>query len=127
MPPFVVDWFEVVQVQEHDRHDQATAAGVREGLVDPVRQQAPVREAGERIVIRQVPDGLLGMLPLDGVQDRADDKVSVAAALDEVVLGTLRQGLDCQGLIGEPAEHDDGDVHSHVPHRLDALEPLRVR
>ena len=74
----VVDELEVVEVDEEDPHDAALVGGGERPL-DPVPEQHPVREPGERVVERPVGELVL-QLPLigdvpQGEHDPADGRI----------------------------------------------------
>jgi hypothetical protein len=50
----VVDVLEVVQIQEEDGHRGVLASGPGQHLVDPVEDQGPIGQVGERVVEGQV-------------------------------------------------------------------------
>jgi hypothetical protein len=84
MPQPVVDLLEAVEVEEAQPHPAALDRAGREDLVEPVEQQRPVREAGQRIVQRlpaqrllPVPKCLLDVLP--GDQRRPLDRFLLGA------------------------------------------------
>ncbi len=62
VPQGVVDVFEVVDVNEHQRRTLWTALQGAQQLLHPVIQQAAVGQASERVVKRQLKNLLLGLL-----------------------------------------------------------------
>ena len=74
----VVDVLEVVEVELQDRDQRAVAARLAEGHLEAQPEQGPVGEAGQRIVVRQLDQPLLGfdqpaaVVP-DPPYDRAKD------------------------------------------------------
>ena len=78
MAQAVVDELEVVEVDEHHRHGAPQALTVHR-LAQPVVQQGPVRQAGERVVVRLVLELHLVALALDGVLHRAQQQLAVQA------------------------------------------------
>ena len=73
----VVDGLEAVEVDEHHRGLLAVAVGQRERLLQAVLQQAPVGQAGERVVVGEVLGARVGLLQLDGaLGDRALERVA---------------------------------------------------
>ena len=67
----VVEHLEVVQVDEQQRALLARALAQHHGALQPVKQQAPVGQTGERIVESQTLDLLLGLLALGDVHGEA--------------------------------------------------------
>ena len=61
----VVDALEAVDVHEHQRHLGAAPLCLGEGMAEPVLEQGPVGQAGERIMVGHMPDLALGALALD--------------------------------------------------------------
>ena len=81
----VVDRLEPVQVDEQHGQPACRAVGTAGGMGQPVRQQHPIRQAGQRIVIRDVfqvrvllLQRLLRLLPFGDVLHRADHARRVA-------------------------------------------------
>ena len=74
----------------------------RQGLV-----ARPQGRLGLGAGLREAGPLVLGALPLDGVVDRAGQRLAVHLALDEVVLGALADGADRHRLVVEAAQHDD--------------------
>ena len=52
MPERVVDLLEPVDVEEHGGRNLPVAPGLEQRLFQPIREQEPVREIGQRIVER---------------------------------------------------------------------------
>ena len=65
---------------EQQRERRAVALRQRERELDAVGQQAPVRQAGQRIGVRQRLDALVGGEPLGDVAERVDAADRPAAA-----------------------------------------------
>ena len=101
VPQAVVDQLEVVQVDEHQRALALRALATAQRLLQAVEQQAAVGQAGQRVVVRQVTDFLLGRLALGDVGERAD-----------VVRDLARLGL--HGGDGQPFG-EDGTALAPVP------------
>ena len=68
----VVDFLEMVQVDEQDRHLLAFAIDFLEFELQPVAQHAPVRQAGQHVEVGLVPDQRLGILARGDVGMGAD-------------------------------------------------------
>ena len=83
----VVDDFEAIEVEEEDRQPAVIALRVRQRDGQAVLEQQAVRQAGQRVVIREVLDLLFGVRPLGDVADDADH----AAALDGGERDLLRE------------------------------------
>ena len=98
----VVDVLEVVEVEEHDRHVAARAAGQRERVLDAIAEQVPVGEPGQRIVKRQLPQLLFEALALADVAQverqalhrRIGGQVAADDLEREALLAALDQQLD---------------------------------
>ena len=79
----VVEGLEVVQVDQQQRAVVAAAAGGQQRMLEPVLQQAPVGQVGQRVVKRQPPD-----LPFVGLATgdvaRHDDETRLAARLNRL-------------------------------------------
>ena len=67
----VVHALEMVEVEEHHRERLAPALRVQDREREPVVEQHPVRQVGQRIVIRLVPALLLGALAVGDVDEAA--------------------------------------------------------
>ncbi len=103
----VVDFLEVIEVDETDRDPVRTPAGHARGNLDAVFQQDPVGQVGQRIVQRHVGDLLLVQVGLGDVAQHAADtaQLAVAAQLgDQAALrpllgaGVVAQAHPQQGL-----------------------------
>ena len=62
----VVDVLEAVEVHDHHRHAPRGPGPPGQGLLEPVVEQGPVGQAGQRIVHGLVADGVLGAEPDGG-------------------------------------------------------------
>ena len=120
----VVDDLERVQVEEEQRHLAAVAARAGRGAGELVVEELAVGDAGQRVVLGQVVEVQVGLLALDGVADRAQDRATLALPLHQVVLGALVQDADGELLVVLAAQHDDRDL---VVDRLDGVEALQAR
>jgi len=79
----VVDRFEAVEVDEHDRHRAGMARRARQGLPQAVHAQRAVREAGERIVERLVGQPFLCPLALGDVLGLRDEVERLAIGVGD--------------------------------------------
>ena len=95
------------------------ALRVRRRTLELVAQILPVRNAGQRIVTREIVELDLCTLALDRVADRAQDDAAVAFPLHEIVLDAAVQDLDGIVLVAVAAQHDDRDE------RVGLLQPAR--
>ena len=68
----VVDLLEAVEVDVEDTDRPLRAGGRGQGVVDPVVEQGPVGQAGERVVEALVQQRVLGLLAGGDVLDQAD-------------------------------------------------------
>ena len=67
----VVDALEVVEVEEHDRERLAAPLRVEDRERKPVVEENPIRQIGERVVVRLVPALLLGAFAVGDVDEAA--------------------------------------------------------
>ena len=58
MAEAVIHRLEVVQIEEVQRHRLALPLAAAQGLIQPIIEQPAVRQVGQRIVMRQVPDAV---------------------------------------------------------------------
>ena len=82
VPEVVVDGFEPVEVEEHDRAEALVAVRLGHGLTQAVEEQQPVRQAGEGVVMRQPVQ-----MRLRALGDRLQQIVTCAHAGVSPVLG----------------------------------------
>ena len=87
----VVDRLEVVEVQHHHRDPPALAPRLAQRLAETIEQQGAVRQAGQRVVMRQVPHPLLDPLALGDVEQHELGRRRAALA------GRHRDRLDLDG------------------------------
>ena len=66
MPHRIVDVFKTIQIEEHQRQLFALALRERHRLHQPVVEQNPVRQAGQRVVLRQIRHLHFGLLNFFG-------------------------------------------------------------
>ena len=76
----IVDGLEIVQVDEHDRHQGTVAARQRQYRTQALGQVGAIGQAGEHVVVREVLDARLGMFARGDVAHRAH---AVRLALDD--------------------------------------------
>ena len=69
----VVDLFEAIEIHQQDGVRRSGALRPLQALRDPVVEERPVREPGERIVQRLVKELRLCILPLDELRQLARD------------------------------------------------------
>ena len=67
MPEAVVDELEVVEIEEQDRGQRVLAPEPRERVLEPVDEQHPVGEPGQRVVHGPLADRVLDGLALERV------------------------------------------------------------
>ncbi len=116
----VVDALEVVQVQEQHRQHAAVAARQVQGLVDPLLEQQPVRQAGEAVVVGHAVDLLLRAGELGDVLGGATHPAAaVALAAELAALLQVDQGAVIP-VNAEPggAAAAEGSVPEPFPHVL---------
>lgn len=75
MPERVINHLESVEVHEHERHRPTGPPGPVERLFDQVAEQTPIGQPGQRIVVSQPMNLLLGLFALGDV---GNDAVEVA-------------------------------------------------
>ena len=76
----VVDALEFVDV-DIEQCELPAAAGHLQLVLDPFAEQHPVRQVGERVVMRQMRDLLVGAPPLGDVLDHVDDIAGLAVLI----------------------------------------------
>ncbi len=74
----VVDELEIVEVEEHHREPATGATGPAERVLEPVEEQRPVRQAGQRIMAGAIGERLGGELALGDVGDRDRHQTSLS-------------------------------------------------
>ena len=77
----VVDVLEAVQIEEQHRDTRAVAPRPYDGARQPLRQQRAVRQAGERVVVGQVAQFLLGAFLIGDVRQHGDIMAALAACV----------------------------------------------
>ena len=122
-PEAVVDELEVVEVDERDRRDRRVgAADAGQGVLDPVEEQGPVRQPGERVVERLVAQLVLERAATGDVADREDDAVDVGVVeqvhaddlgVDHRVVGPQQPRVDGADRLGR-ALHEVLEEAGHV-------------
>jgi hypothetical protein len=127
----VVDLLEAVEVHEDDREPAAVALRVPDGLADPLAEEQPVGQAGERVVQRLVlvelalaDELLLGALALGDVLDHRHHRLGGAgrvALQDGPHVGPQRRArpggaarLELEGL-ARPGHHLGQEPVDDVP------------
>ena len=68
----VIDYLEVIQIYEQNRAIEATSLAHRQRLCQSVQQQAPIRQLGKRVKIRQLNQLRLSRLAGCNVEKAAD-------------------------------------------------------
>ena len=113
----VVDIFEAVQVQKHQRHGLVLALRVGQGGADAVLQQTPVGQAGERVKVGQLADVLFVFLALADVRGNGHVVGHRAAAVAQLADGEpLGVGGAVLAAVPQLALPQPGGVQG-VPHR----------
>ena len=95
VPEVVVDGFEPVEVEEHDRAQALVAVRLGHGLTQAVEEQQPVRQAGEGVVMRQPVQMRLRALGdrLQQIVTRAHAGVFPALGEDETLVHVVHAGF----------------------------------
>ena len=120
----VVDVLEAVEIEE--QHGELAASAMRAGdrLPDAIREQRPVGQAGQRVVMRHVHDALVGKAPLGdlGLQSGVDAGKLQRAFLDallERALGAAQRALGGVALPVLALDHAVGVAHDHEQHAVE--------
>ena len=81
----VIDFLEVVQVNEQNRQLQAVALAFLDFLGEPVAQHAPVGQAGQRVEMGLLPDQRFGLFAFGDVGVRANhaQRLALGVAADD--------------------------------------------
>lgn len=80
VPKTVIDDLEAVHVDEHDSEQGFVALRHLDGVLQPVLEQRPVRQTGQRIMVGEIMNflllclALLIFMPLDDAVGAADDQ-----------------------------------------------------
>jgi len=93
LPERVVDLLEVVEIEDHHREEAPAAIGAGDGVIQAVGEQRPVRQPGERFVMREARERLLDALPLGDLG--ADAAIAAERA------GTVEHRLAAQGEVAQ--------------------------
>ena len=115
----VVEELEAVEVEEEHRHVALLAARLHDRLVEAVLHEAPVGQPRERVVVRHVVDGALGVQALGHVLDEGGEAHDAPARVDERRVVPL--ALDRVPAAGHVLKAHLGAVaglHELQPHRL---------
>ena len=117
----VVDELEAVEVEEQHGGAAVAVAAARapQRLLEPVEEQRPVREPGERVVERAVAEPLDRAAVVGGVADRTLQRVRVEARLREVVDGAGGARRRDGGGAARVAEDDQLRVRVLLQQRAD--------
>ena len=86
---------------------RVTTQCARRRALELIAQVLPVRNAGQRVVTREVVELDLRALALDGVADGAQNDAPVALPLDEIVLHAAVENFDGVVLVTVAAQHHD--------------------
>lgn len=100
VPEAVVDLFEPVEVDEQHRHRVAGALAAREGVLQPVEQEHPVRQSGKGVMQR-----LVAHLVLDATSPQRPGE-DVADGVQELLLDRLK-------LVARGESHGEGPRLTH--------------
>ena len=100
----VVDLLEIVEVEDHHREQAPAAVGARDSMVQAVGQQRPIRQPGERFVVREARERLLRPLALGDLgtdaavaAERAgtvEDRLAAQAEVAQLAAGMLAHELE---------------------------------
>jgi hypothetical protein len=69
----IVDVLEAVEVEEQNRDAAAVAARAHDGVAQALAEQRAVGQSGQRVVVREVAQFLLGALAVGDVGEHADE------------------------------------------------------
>ena len=118
----VVQGLELIQVQDQQRAELAAAMAGAQGLAQPIHQQAPVGQPGERVEIGQVADLLLHPLALGDVAHQAQH-IRLSGKLKIIAIDFHRKGTAVGGLVAALECHRLLDLEL----RPESLPLLRLR
>ena len=90
-------------------------------LGQAVEQQLAVGQLGQRVVVEQGLEALLGTLALDGVAHGAHQRAAVGMGAHEIVLGAGAERLDRGFLVVVVGDDDDGRIVEQLVDGLDRL------
>jgi hypothetical protein len=116
----VVDDLEAVQVEEHHHQRGLLAPGVGQCDGQPVAEEEPVRQPGQRVVVSLILDLLLGPPALADVARDRDDLRHLAIRIEDGPAGGLEpdeRAVLLQGPIAEGVSRrirNDGAQHGAV-------------
>src|SRR5947207_736195 len=99
MPQAVVDEFEMIEIEVHDRQPALVAARLRESGRHAIAKQNAIRQIGEHVVMRAILELLLGHSPLRDIAIIEDDRADA-----RLVQHVLRESFDpdpCPVLVHE--------------------------
>ena len=124
VPERVVDGLEAIQVDEDHRRAAVAFARRRQRVVEALVQQPPVGQAGQRVVVRKVPDAPLGGFTLDDLPAQPGvglgKRLGALAHADfELVMGAA-QRLGRTSLLGDVFDDPDRSALGRV-RRVDRL------
>ena len=116
----VVDHLEAVEVEEQHRHVALLAARGHDRLVEAVLHEAPVGQPGERVVVRHVVDGALGVEALGDVLHQGSEADQLPGAVRErrVVPLAMDRAPDARH-VGRGGLVALGRLHQVAAHGLD--------
>ena len=118
----VVDPFEAIEVEKQERDRRGSPPRSADGHIEAIEKQGAVRQAGERIVERPPDPPDLGALTGDRVADRPIQRVWVGGGLDQVVLGTVADGLHPHRWVLGAGEDHDRDIAEARQHGFEHPE-----
>ena len=122
VPQRVVDFLEAVEVEAHDRERAVRGAGRADRLGEAFAEQEAVGQAGQRVMVREVPDLRLRHAPLGHVgvgQHHPAARDRVALHLDDLPadLGVLGAGRLLVRAGGGHAQHRPASLADGGPGR----------
>ena len=127
----------VHQVVEVPSEERPLAAGAIPGadeqrrVVEDRHGQQPALQArgllGQDLGGPQLLADAVGLAPFNGVDDRPAQAVAAEAALDDVVLGARRHGIDAALVVAISGEHEVRQMRGRLAQALQGDEPAGVR
>ena len=121
VPERVVDLLEGVDVEEQQRDGGARPPRAIQGDGQPVEEERPVGQPGERVMERLAGQLHLRALALDRIADGPGQRRRRQLGDQQVILGAAAHGVDAELVVVILREHDDRRARSSRAQRLEHL------